>query len=91
MEGVEVRLIRLRSTVAITTALSAQDFPSQVSSCGKSPQLGKSRKQHKQHHCPASSTRVATASLSILEVLIITDIGVINCRAASFIWSSLDT
>ena len=28
MEGAEVHLIRLRSTVAITTALSARDFPS---------------------------------------------------------------
>ena len=35
MEEVEVRLIGLRSTVAITTALSAGDFPSKVSSCGK--------------------------------------------------------
>ena len=31
----EVHLIGLRSTVAITTALSAGDFPSKVSSCAK--------------------------------------------------------
>lgn len=73
--------------VAITTALSAGDFPSQVSSCGKPPQI---TQQYKQHHCSASSTRVATASLSIFGVLIITDIGVLNHRAASFIWSGLD-